>query len=119
MIDASIEEGESGRKKTLTDEEIMGNAITFMLGGYDTTALVLSYTSYLLALNPHVQEKLQQEIDNYYEENPVYNRFCNLKFPWQLTQLLQDITPYQAVQDLQYLDMVIQESMRLYPADPA
>ena len=72
MIDASIDDEEgSGGKKTLTDNEIVGNALTFILAGYDTTASTLSYTSYLLALNPQIQERLQQEIDNYYEENPV------------------------------------------------
>ena len=71
MIDASVDEGETGGKRTLTDEQIVGNAITFMLAGYETTANALSYTSYLLALHPHVQERLQQEIDSYYEENPV------------------------------------------------
>ena len=75
IIDASVEEGESGKKKTLTDKEIVGNAITFMLVGYETTANALSYTCYLLALNPHVQERLQQEIDKYYKENPVIEVF--------------------------------------------
>ena len=73
MIDASVDEGESGDKKTLTDEQIVGNVITFLVAGYDTTANALSYTSYLLALNPHVQERLQQEIDDYCKENPVIN----------------------------------------------
>ncbi len=74
MTDAAIEEGETaGAKKRLTDEDITGNAITFMLAGYETTGNALSYVSYLLALNPHVQERLQQEIDTYYEENPVIN----------------------------------------------
>ena len=72
MIDATAEgEEEEGLKNKLTDIQIIGNAITFMLAGYETTATSLSYTSYLLAINPHVQEKLQEEIDTYMEENPV------------------------------------------------
>jgi cytochrome P450 len=70
MIDATLED-ESGQRRGLTDSEIIGNIITFMLAGYETTASALSYTSYLLALNPHIQEKLQKEIDSYMEENPV------------------------------------------------
>ena len=80
MIDATAEgeEGE-GMKNKLTDSQIIGNAITFMLAGYETTANALSYTSYLLAINPHVQEKLQEEIDTYLEENPVIKGTrCNL-----------------------------------------
>ena len=70
MINAASDD-KTGAKQKLTDDDIIGNAITFMLAGYDTTSNTLGYTCYLLALNPHVQEKLQQEIDNYYEENPV------------------------------------------------
>ena len=61
----------SDKGKKLTDEEIVAHAATFMLAGYETTANTLAYTSYLLALNPDIQEKLQSEIDSYFEENPV------------------------------------------------
>ena len=70
MIDATVEDAKSSRQK-LTEEEITAHAIFFMLAGHETTANTLSYTSYLLALNPHVQEKLQAEIDSFFEENPV------------------------------------------------
>ena len=71
MIDARAE-GEAGKGgKKLVDSQIIANAVTFMLAGYETTANALSYTSYLLALNPQVQQKLQAEIDQYLEENPV------------------------------------------------
>ena len=59
------------RERKLTDEEVVGQAVTFLLGGYETTANALAYTSYLLALNPDIQEKLQSEIDSYFEEKPV------------------------------------------------
>ena len=58
-----------GRK--LTNEQIVALAVGFMLAGYETTANTLAYTSYLLALNPEVQEKLQSEIDSYFDEKPV------------------------------------------------
>ena len=73
MIDAVPDDTSSseGRKGTLTDEEITSHSITFMLAGYETTANTLTYTAYLLALNPDIQQKLQAEIDTLYEENPV------------------------------------------------
>ena len=71
MIDATVEEGEKTEKKKLTDEEITAHATLFMLAGYETTSNSLTFTSYLLALNPDIQEKLQEEIDSYFEENPV------------------------------------------------
>ena len=65
----AIKKPDRGRK--LTDEEIVSHAVTFLLAGYETTANTLAYTSYLLALNPDIQEKLQSEIDSYFEEKPV------------------------------------------------
>ena len=57
--------------RKLTDDEIVINALTFVLGGYETTAAALSFTSYLLALHPDIQEKLQAEIDKYFKDDPV------------------------------------------------
>ena len=68
-MDAHIEEGDS--KRQLTDHEITDHSVALMLAGYETTSTALSCTAYLLALSPHVQEKLQAEIDTYFEENPV------------------------------------------------
>ena len=86
MIDATGEEREDeGEDKSqnatqsearrnegkLTDKEVVGQAIGMLLAGYETTANALAYTSYLLALNPDIQEKLQSEIDSYFEDKPV------------------------------------------------
>ena len=70
MIDAT-EGGEGGGGKGLTDEEIVVHSIVFLLAGYETTSNTLAYISYLLALNPEIQEKLQTTIDEYFENNPV------------------------------------------------
>ncbi len=81
MIDATGEEREDGEDKDMnaqarnegkfTDKEVVGQAVGMLLAGYETTANALAYTSYLLALNPDIQEKLQSEIDTYFEEKPV------------------------------------------------
>ena len=55
----------------LSDKDVVGHARVVLLAGYETTANTLAYTSYLLALNPDIQEKLQSEIDSYYDEKPV------------------------------------------------
>ena len=73
MIDAAEREG--GEVKKLTDEEIVTNSILFLLAGYETTANTLAYTSYLLALHSEIQEKLQTEIDGYFESKPVSQSF--------------------------------------------
>ena len=89
MIDATGEEDEENEaqgsecpvnklRKTrgaMSDAEVFANAITFLGAGVETTATALSFASYLLALHPDVQEKLQSEIDDYFEEKPVSEKF--------------------------------------------
>ena len=58
-------------KGVMTDNEVHANAVGFLVVGNETTSVLLSYTSYLLALNPDVQEKLQSEIDAYFEDKTV------------------------------------------------
>ena len=91
MIDATGEEEEGEKEEErdggvkqlnqegsgLSNEEIVAHATTFLLAGYETTANTLAYTSYLLALNPDIQEKLQSEIDSYFDDKPVSNSHCN------------------------------------------
>ena len=70
-----------------------------MSSRYETTAAALNFTSYLLAKNPEIQEKLREEIDRNFPDDNV-----------QCT--------YDNVFDLEYLDMVLCESMRVYPPIP-
>ena len=94
MIDANEEEGDSDgvkeatessppaecpahkmaakpAKLVMTDEEVVANSIGFLFAGNETTAITLSFASYELALNPDIQEKLQSEIDSYFDDKPV------------------------------------------------
>ena len=64
-------EKEDGNEEVISDQQIAAYAADFLLAGYDTTSNLLSYTSYLLALHPEVQERLQSEIDGYLEDNSV------------------------------------------------
>jgi len=76
MINANIEDSDGEQK--LKDKEMISHSITFLLAGYETTANALTYTSYLLALHPEIQEQLQKEIDEYFESNPVRNTIRKL-----------------------------------------
>lgn len=67
MIDASVE----GENFKLTDNGIVAHSVGFLLAGYETTANTLSYTSYLLALHPETQRKLQLEIEEYFSRKGV------------------------------------------------
>ena len=91
MIEASGEEGDSDdheeketearpaecpahkttiKRGMMTDEEVVANSFSFLFAGHENTAASLSYASHLLALHPDIQEKLQSEIDDYFEEKP-------------------------------------------------
>jgi cytochrome P450 len=84
-------------KKTLTSSEIVSSAVLFMAAGFETTANTLCFISYCLALNQDVQDKLCQEIDDVLE-----------KHDGKVT--------YDSVSEMKYMDMVIDETQRLYPA---
>lgn len=77
MMDAHVDESDGqtdenrGCETKLTDREIVDHCVMFLLAGYETTAVALSYTTYLLALNAEAQEKLQAEIDAYFKDKPV------------------------------------------------
>eukprot|EP00076_Gallus_gallus_P046976 XP_416334.4 thromboxane-A synthase isoform X1 [Gallus gallus] len=82
-------------QKMLTEDEIAGQAFLFLIAGYETTTSTLSFATYLLATNPECQEKLLQEIDEFSAKHTI--------------------TDYQNVQELPYLDMVIAETLRMFP----
>lgn len=91
MLMASKDE-ETG--DSLTNEELLDEVMTMFVAGHDTTSVVLTWTLYLLARHPEIEEKLLKEIQ------------ANDKgAPLTIEQLMQ----------YPYLKMIIQESMRLYP----
>ena len=56
---------------TLTDHQIVGHAVDFLVSGYETTASVLSYVSYQLALHTSIQSQVHEEIDAYFKRRSV------------------------------------------------
>lgn len=84
-------------KKPMTETEMIANTVMILLAGYETTATTLSYASYCLALNPHVQDKLRDEVNKAFEADGG-----KLK--------------YETLTSLKYLDAVISETLRVYPA---
>ncbi|OPJ87338.1 cytochrome P450 3A12 [Patagioenas fasciata monilis] len=86
---------ETSSYKALSDEEILAQALIFVLAGYETTSSTLSYIAYKLATHPDVQQRLQDEID---------------------ASLPNKATPtYDAIMQMEYLDMVVNEVLRLFP----
>ena len=50
----------------------MGNAMIFFVAGYETTASTLQFMAYELAVNPEIQERLIQEIDDVCGKVAIY-----------------------------------------------
>ncbi|CAF1309588.1 unnamed protein product [Rotaria sordida] len=82
--------------KFLHYDEVSHNMLTFMVAGYETTATTLGYSTYILAKEPLVQKKLQDELDNYDENKNEYDQ----------------------VHSMIYLDWFIREVLRMFPAAP-
>lgn len=79
----------------LTGTELVA-ATTLLLGAaFHTVSLCMSYTLHLLAVHPEIQEKVRQEIRDQVESGEMLN--------------------YNIVNSLQYLDAVMDESLRIYP----
>ncbi|KAG5845175.1 hypothetical protein ANANG_G00136040 [Anguilla anguilla] len=83
------------QKRTMTEDEIVGQAFIFLLAGYETSSNTLAFVCYLLATHPECQARLQEEVDHFFSRH--------------------DVADYHSVQELKYLDMVISEALRLYP----
>ncbi|XP_008569709.1 PREDICTED: thromboxane-A synthase [Galeopterus variegatus] len=82
--------------KPLTVDEIVGQAFIFLIAGYEIITNTLSFATYLLATNPDCQEKLLREVD-LFKEKYTAPEYCSLQ------------------EGLPYLDMVIAETLRMYP----
>jgi len=78
----------------MSDEQLRDEVMTLFLAGHETTANALSWTWYLLAQHPEIEARLLQEI----------------------TRVLDGKVPTaRDVMRLPYTEMVVKESMRLYP----
>ncbi|RWS19025.1 cytochrome P450-like protein 7, partial [Leptotrombidium deliense] len=57
----------------LSDEEIMAQSLIFFIAGYETTASLLSFSFYALALNQNIQDILHAEIRRHFDVDKEIN----------------------------------------------
>nr|WNK22289.1 cytochrome P450 [Athetis lepigone] len=96
---ATVEESSIGQKeinRVWTDDDLIAQAVLFFIAGFETVSSGMSFLLYELALNPDVQDRLAKEI----KENDVKN---GGKFD------------FNSIQNMQYLDMVVSELLRMWP----
>lgn len=79
---------------TMTDQQVRDEAVTMVVAGHETTALVITFSVMLLSDHPQVAEKLRAELDSVLKGR---------------TPTLEDIAA------LPYTKAVVLETMRQYP----
>lgn len=89
----------SRSKQMFSIEDMTSQVFSFYLGGFETGASGLCFAAHEIAVNPHIQAELQQEIDQVLEET-------------------NGQPSYEAINDMAYLSAVINESLRMYPPTP-
>ena len=87
-----LAQGEQGER--MTDQQVRDEAMTLFLAGHETTSNALTWTWYLLSQHPEAEAKLHDELAIVLGER---------------APALHDLG------QLKYTEMVIKESMRLYP----
>ena len=98
---AKTEEGKAARP--YTDSALHAIVMSFIIAGRDTTACLLSWTTYILSTHAHVQAELCAEVDRV------------------LRHLRPDAAPtieQLSASAMPYLNGVVFEALRLYPPVP-
>lgn len=91
------ERKESGKGMSVSN--IANHAFSFFFGSVDTIASQISLTAHMLAVNPDVQQRLQDEIDE------VLSEYGGEKGK----------VGYDVIHEMRYLDAVMSETMRYHP----
>jgi cytochrome P450 len=78
----------------MTDSQLRDEVMTLFLAGHETTALALSWGWYLLATNPEVEKRFHAELDEV------------------LAGRLPEVSD---LPQLCYTEMIVKETLRLYP----
>lgn len=98
LLSHMLESKDPETGEILDDENIRYQIITFLIAGHETTSGLLSFTLYYLLKNKEKLEKARAEAQS----------------------VLTDPVPdYKQVKKLKYVQMVLNEALRLWPTAPA
>ena len=94
LLNARDEDAERPEDAVMTDLQLRDEVITLFAAGYETTAVALTWTWFLLATHPDIQARFHSELDDALgQRDPTLEDLANLPFTEQ----------------------ILTESMRLYP----
>lgn len=103
---------ETGAK--LRDKEVREEVDTFAFEGHDTTAAAMGFCLQLLGTHIDVQERVQEEVDAFFDKFDLENSRTNASGNSQGGYMLE----MKHLKDLPFLEAVIKETLRLYPSVP-
>jgi len=95
LLDILLQSTSNG--KPLSNNDIREEVDTFTFAGHDTTTIATCFTLYMISKHVDVQQKLNKEIEEV---------------------LGNDEITFKSLSEFKYLDMVIKETLRLYPPVP-
>ncbi|XP_049307455.1 cytochrome P450 6a8-like isoform X9 [Bactrocera dorsalis] len=90
---------DKNEEKGLTLEEMTAQAFVFFVAGFETSSSTLTFLLYELALNPDIQKRLREEI-----QEAVENHGGKVT--------------YECVNSMSYMKQVVSETLRKYPVLP-
>ncbi|KAI4338964.1 hypothetical protein MLD38_023962 [Melastoma candidum] len=85
------------RGADVDDRQLRDDLMTMLIAGHETTAAVLTWAIFLLAQNQSKLKKAQEEIDSV---------------------LGQELPNFESIKELQYIRLIVAETLRLYPQPP-
>lgn len=69
FLQAVIDMRDRKGTKIFDEVAIVGHSLSFLTDGYETSSGLMAYCLYQLAVNPHIQRKVQEEVDAALLEN--------------------------------------------------
>lgn len=94
LLDLLLEGIDPETKRSMNTAELRDNLLTFIVAGHETTALTLSWALYLLAFDPAIQKRAQDEVR---------------------ATLSGKIATAEDVANLPFIRCIVDEALRLYP----
>jgi cytochrome P450 len=98
IIDKKGTSQKNYKSAKMTNQQLRDEVMTIFLAGHETTANALTWTLYLLDRHPNVESKIMDEIISITENKSIDYKIS-----------IEDVSK------LKYTEMVLMESMRLYP----
>ncbi|EFN63656.1 Cytochrome P450 9e2, partial [Camponotus floridanus] len=96
MLQLMMEKRDKDDKIELTIDDIVAQVFIFFFGGFDSSSSLMCFAAHEIAINQDVQDRLHNEIDEVLEKTNGQGS-------------------YEAINSMEYLDAVINETLRMYP----